>query len=374
MTLRLHIMITAAAFALNANAVPSFRTQCMETLSKAVKIDLSQCIGKNIDNDSTWSFSGKQLRVRTNVYGDISHIGYKLFDSRWAKDFEAQPLLDFIERYALEQDIFVREKDKVEETSKRRIVFIEGNASMLRLRTPEMPITINEKERREYSVEWGNGKQKVSMIIPADYQLFTGANAIELENIFERDVCRLTSTLIADTLPSNWKYSNISRSDNLIIASNGNYLSDMIRSDLYLEKAPEGKLVLLINESKPLQSVSNILLTGHSDKELPLELTIDKYGYLKTNIEITLQQFIIYCQQENCKLYLGIKTHTNETITATLFAVNSKMAYNHMISLTFPLSILHKGEGKIKGKLYAYTPLQNITEKFFINNINQNQQ
>lgn len=212
------------------------------------------------------------------------------------------------------------------------------------------------------------------MIIPADYQLFTGANAIELENIFERDVCRLTSTLIADTLPSNWKYSNISRSDNLIIASNGNYLSDMIRSDLYLEKAPEGKLVLLINESKPLQSVSNILLTGHSDKELPLELTIDKYGYRKTNIEITLQQFIIYCQQENCKLYLGIKTHTNETITATLFAVNSKMAYNHMISLTFPLSILHKGEGKIKGKLYAYTPLQNITEKFFINNINQNQQ
>ncbi|WP_195531687.1 hypothetical protein [Bacteroides finegoldii] len=374
MTLRLHIMITAAAFALNANAVPSFRTQCMETLSKAVNINLSQCMGENIDNDSTWSFSGKQLRVRTNVYGDISHIGYKLFDSRWAKDFEAQPLLDFIERYALEQDIFVREKDKVEETSKRRIVFIEGNASMLRLRTPEMPITINEKERREYSVEWGNGKQKISMIIPADYQLFTGANAIELENIFERDVCRLTSTLIADTLPDNWKYSNISRSDNLIIASNGNYLSDMIRSDLYLEKAPEGKLVLLINESKPLQSVSNILLTGHSDKELPLDLTIDKYGYLKTNIEITLQQFIIYCQQENCKLYLGIKTHTNETITATLFAVNSKMAYNHMISLTFPLSILHKGEGKIKGRLYAYTPLQNITEKFFINNINQNQQ
>lgn len=374
MTLRLHIMITAAAFALNANAVRRFVPQCMETLSKAVNINLSQCMGENIDNDSTWSFSGKQLRVRTNVYGDISHIGYKLFDSRWAKDFEAQPLLDFIERYALEQDIFVREKDKVEETSKRRIVFIEGNASMLRLRTPEMPITINEKERREYSVEWGNGKQKVSMIIPADYQLFTGANAIELENIFERDVCRLTSTLIADTLPSNWKYSNISRSDNLIIASNGNYLSDMIRSDLYLEKAPEGKLVLLINESKPLQSVSNILLTGHSDKELPLELTIDKYGYRKTNIEITLQQFIIYCQQENCKLYLGIKTHTNETITATLFAVNSKMAYNHMISLTFPLSILHKGEGKIKGKLYAYTPLQNITEKFFINNINQNQQ
>lgn len=373
MTIGFHIaMITMTAFTLSVNAASSFHTQCLESLSKAVKIDLPEHIGANVDNDSTWSFAGKQLRIRTNAYGDVSHIGYKLFDSRWARDYEAQPLLNFIERYALEQDVPDKKMDKAEEASKKYVTFIEGNASMLRLRTPEMPITINEKERRGYSVEWKNGNQTVSMIIPADYQLITGANAIELENIFERDIRRITSTLIADTLPDSWKNSSISRSDNLIIASNGNYLSDMIRSDLYLHKA-SGKNSILLDKSKPLQSVINILLTGHFDKEIPLELTIDKYGYLKTNIEISLQQFILYCQQENCKLYLGIKTHTDETITATLFAVNNKMAYNHMISLNFPLSILHKGKGKIKGTLYAYTPLQNITEKFFINNINQNE-
>lgn len=372
MTLRFHIaMITTIAFTLSVNAAPSFRTHCLETLSKAIKIDLPNRMGKNVDNDSTWSFAGKQLRVRTNAYSDVSHIGYKLFDSRWAGNNEAQPLLDFIERYALEQDAHIEKKDKVEEASKKRVIFVEGNASMLRQRTPEMPITINEKERRGYSVEWKNGNLKISMIIPADYQLITGANVIELENIFERDVCRLNPTLIADTLPDSWKNSSISRSDSLIIASNGNYLSDMIRSDLYLRET-SGKRSIVLDTSKPLQSVNNILLTGHFDKEIPLELTIDKYGYVKTNIKISLQQFIIYCQQENCKLYLGIKTHTDETITATLFAVNSKMAYNHMISLNFPLSLLSKGKGKIKGTLYAYTPLQNITEKFFINNINQN--
>lgn len=372
MTLRFYIaMITTTAFTLGVNAASSFRTHCLETLSKAVKIDLPDCIGKNADNDSTWRFAGKQLRVRTNAYGDVSHIGYQLFDSRWARSYEAQPLLDFIERYALEQDVDTKGMNKVEEASKKHVTFVEGNASMLRQRTPEMPFTIDEKERRGYSVKWGNGNQKVSMMIPADYQLITGTNAIELENIFERDIRRLTPALMADTLPDSWKGSSLSRSDSLTIASNGNYLSDMIRSDLYMHKI-SGKNSILLDTSKPLQSVNNILLTGYFDKEIPFELTIDKYGYVKTDIEISLQQFILYCQQENCKFYLGIKTYTDETITATLFAVNSQMAYNHMVSLDFPLSILYEGKGKIKGTLYAYTPLQNITEKFFINNINQN--
>lgn len=372
MTQRFHIaVITVAAFTFGVNAAPSFRIHSLETLSKAVKINLPEHIGENADNDTTWSFAGKQLRVRTNAYGDVSHIGYKLFDSNWARNYEAQPLLDFIERYALEQDVDIEKVDKAEEASKKHVTFVKGNASMLRLRTPDMPITIQEKERRGYSVIWGKGNQTISMMIPADYQLITGANAIELENIFERDVRRLAPVLIDNTLPDSWENGSISHSDTLIIASNGTYLSDMIRSDLYLHEV-SGKNHILVDTSKPRQSVNNILLTGHFNKEIPIELTIDKYGYIKTNIQISLQQFIIYCRQENCKLYLGIKSYTEQAITATLFAVNSKMAYNHMISLSFPLSILYEGKGKIKGTLYAYTPLQNITEKFFINNINQN--
>lgn len=370
MILRLLLaMIMMAAFTFTVNAAPSFRTQCLEKLSNAIKINLPDYIGENVDNDSIWSFAGKKLRIRTNAYGDVSHIGYKLFDSQWAKNYDAQPLLDFIERYALEQDVPVKTVDKAEEESKKRVTFTEGNASMLRGRTPEMPFSIHEKERRGYYVEWGSGSQKINMMIPADYQLITGANAIELENIFERDVRRSASALIADTLPDGWKNSSISRSDSLIIASNGSYLSDMIRSDLYLREV-SGKNKILLDTSKPLNCVNNILLTGSFDREIPLELTIDKYGYVKTNIEISLQQFILYCQQENCKFYLGFKTRTDDIITATLFAVNLKMAYNHMVSLNFPLTILSKGAGKVKGVLYAYTPLQNITEKFFINNIN----
>ena len=358
------------AFTINVNAATSFHTRCLENLAKAIKIELPDSIGENTDNDSTWYFAGKQLRVRTNNYGDVSHIGYKLFDSRLIKDYNMQLLLDFIERYALAQDV-MNEADKLEATNKEHISFLEGDASLLN-RSPELPITIHEKERRGYVVEWSNGKDKVCMQIPADYQLIIGADAIELENIFERDIQRIEPSLLPDTLPRAWKNSRISSADTLIMASNGSYLTDMIRSDLHLYTL-SGSMRILVDTLKPLQSLSNILLTGYFEQLIPLKLTIDKYGYTKSYLETTLQQFISYCQQEHCKFYLGKKMYTNEMLTATLFAVNHKYAYNHMLSIQFPLSILYGKGGTLKGTLYVYTPLQNVTEKFFINDIKQNE-
>lgn len=357
---------TWTTFTINVSAATSFHTRCLENLAKAIKIELPDSIGENVDNDSTWHFAGKQLRVRTNGYSDVSHIGYKLFDSHLIKDYNMQLLLDFIERYALTQDV-MEEVDKLEAANKEHITFLEGNVSLLN-RNPELPFTIHEKERRGYVVEWGSGKDKVCMQIPADYQLIVGADAVELENLFERDIQRIEPLLLPDTLPQAWKNSHISSTDTLLIASNGSYLTDMIRSDVYLHRVA-GNVHILVDTLKPLQSVNNILLTGYFEQAIPLDLTIDKYGYTKTHLETTLQQLLFYCLQEHCQFYLGKKTYTEEMLTATLFAVNHKMAYNHMLSIQFPLSILHGKGGKMKGILYVYTPLQNITEKFFIHDI-----
>jgi hypothetical protein len=369
---RLNIfLISMVAFTVGANAAPSFHTQCLETIYKVTKIDLPSFIGVNADNDSTWNYCGRTLRIRTNAFGDVSHIGYKLFNSAWARDYDAQPLLDYIERYALELDLKIEGRDPFEEESKNPITFIEGNAKMLSKVTPEDQVTIKEKERRSFIVEWNLGNKKLSIMIPSDYQLFTGANAIELENIFKRDISRIIISIPSDTIPIMWKNCDIYRKDSFLIASNGKYLSDMIRSDIYVKES-SGNVKIMIDKKKPLQAVNNILLTGFFNKEIPLDLTIDKYGYVKDHVTTTIQQFITYCQSEGCVLYIGIKSRTDDVVTATLFALNKRMAYNHMLSLSFPLSIINKGEGIVKGTLFAYTPLQNITEKFFINNISIN--
>lgn len=373
MSLRFHIawiMMAAAAFTFKVDAAPSFYTRCLETLSNALKLNLPDHMGTDVDNDSTWHYAGRLLRVRTNAYGDVSHIGYKLFDSQWAVTHDARPLLDFLERYALEQDVCREGVDKAEEASRKRVTFIEGNVSMFRNIDPETNCTVSEIERRSYTVYWEKDSLKVRLQVPADFQLFTGANAVELEQIFERDVRKTRPVPSEGTLPDGWMQGRRSNADSLFIVSNGCYLSDQIRSDLYLY-AQDEKLFLVRDASKPLQSVNNILLTGHFEKDIPLQLTVDKYGYNKSQIEITLQQLLAYFRMENCKFYLGIKDRTSDYITATLFAVNMKMAYNHTVSLKFPLRILDGAEMKVEGTIYTYTPLQNITEKFFINNIKQ---
>lgn len=371
------ILIGAAvAFTLSVDAAPRFRTRCLETLAKAMKMEFPSELGVNADNDSTWRFKGRNLRVRTNHYGDISHIGYKLFDSNWARQYESRALLDFIERYALEQDVPVEGMDKAEYSSRKNITFLQGNASLLKHLSSDQPLLIKEKERRFYHVEWGEKDSlKVRMHIPADYQVIVGANAIELEEIFERDLKRTSQALFPDSLPESWADGTCSYSEQFCIVSNGCYLSEQIRSDLYLCKASEKeresrrKYVMRMDKAKPFQTITNMLLTGYADRKIPLRLTIDKYGYSTATLDTFLQQVLRYFFQEGCRPYLGVKTYDRNTMTATLFALNSKMGYNHMLSMEVPLSILSEGRGEIKGKVYLYTPLQNITEKFFTNDI-----
>lgn len=350
------------------DAATPFHSRCLERIAAALHISFPNGMGKDMDNDSTWHYGGKPLRVRTNLLGDISHIGYKLFDSRFAAGYASRPLLDFLERYALEQDISFEGVDKAEEAVRKRMTFLEGDPSLIGERLPEMDCTIHETVRRSYTVEWGEGNRKVKVLVPADYQLFTGMNAIELEAAFERDVKRMVPIPADSLLSEVLRTGNRFRADSLVMVSNGNYLSDQIRSDLYLYEKAGGE-TLVLDAARPLQSVNNLLLTGYAAGEVQLELTIDKYGYQKSEIQISWQQLLAYFRMEKCQLYIGFKERCSGGIAATLFAVNPGMAYNHMVSIEFPLDILAGTGHLMKGKIYVYTPLQNITEKFFINNV-----
>ncbi len=365
MIIRIFILIIfSSAFVFKANAEPLYMVKCLQDLALAIKLDFPDNMETNREYDSEWEYKGKPLRVRTNSLGDISHIGYKLFDSDFANGFYARPLLDFIERYALEVEADILGEDKSEKESRRNVKFLEGNANMLSNLTPEVSVFINEQERRSFSVEWEANGNKVSMIIPASYQTLIGANAVELEQVLRRDVARLPRQLLPNELPDDWKDRKLSVSGDLAIVDYGNYLSDNIRSEIYIERKGD-KNVIVIDLSKPVQSVKNILLTGYFNKLIELDLKLDMYGYKKSNLMISLQQMIEYFRNEGCKLYIGIKSYNEKTVEATLFAVNMSMAYNHTMSVSFPLSLIKDGKGVIKGTLYAYTPLQNITEKFF---------
>ena len=211
--------------------------------------------------------------------------------------------------------------------------------------------------------------KKVEITFPADCQLLIGANAVELENMMKRDINRIMP-LTSNDIITDWTHVKTTRSQGHIIVEGGKYLSNQIRGDIYLQDI-HGKKQLICNRKNARNSITNIMLTGQFQRVIPMHLRIDKYGYKAEETDITLQQFIDYCKNEGCKLYFGIKTMNEKTLTGTLFAYNEKMAYNHVLSVSIPLNILDGKEEKINATVYAYIPLQNVTEKFFTQDIHE---
>lgn len=362
----------AVACAAMAHASPSFSTRRLQAIASATGISLPDAPAADCVNDSTWKYKGKALTVRTDAYGDISHIGYKLFDNRIAADYGTSGLLRFIERYALELDLKLDKHDADTRMAIDKIACTQGNASMLKLITPDTPFDIEEIERRMYRIKWNIGGKTLSLTIPADYQLISGADAVELEDIFERNIKRAATT-VPDNAIDAWNDSKTYRSGSQLIAAGGEYLSKMIRRDLYINEK-NGVRTVVIDRKRPVQTITNILLTGIYERELPMRLTLDRYGYKSTESEVTLQQFVNLCNAEGCTLYAGIKTHDSKAVSATVFALNTKFAYNHVLTVKFPLSILDGGNEPVEAVVYTYVPLQNVTEKFFTQDLQETKQ
>lgn len=363
-----YMALWCATLVLTASAAPVYQVPCLERLARSIGLALPDSLAPGVDNDSTWSYRGRVLRVRTNAYGDVSHIGYKLFDTSWAAAHDARPVLDFLERYALEEDV-LKPEDKSEATSRKDIAFLKGDATLLKTLTPATAFRLSEQERRAYVVEWEADDAPVSLRISADCQTLLGANLIELEEMLERNLLRTAAALPADTLPQAWHGCPVSTAGDVAVADGGSFFSDLIRARLYLhaDSTRPGAYRVQTDPARPAQAVNNLLLTGCARQAVALRLTFDKYGNIRKRLSVTLPQFVRCCNAEGCRLYLGVKERTETGISATLFAVNVKQAYCHTLSLVVPFSVL-RGSGAVVGTLYAFTPLQNVTEDFFMNN------
>lgn len=367
---RAMIMTMVAVWAFVAHAAPSFHTALHARIAAAVGLELPADMGADVCIDSVGLHHGHALRIKTNTFGDVSHIGYRLFASD-VSNSSSSVIFDFIERYALELDLRLDGRTPAERLSIDKVVCSRGNISMLRLVTPDTPFSLEEIERRMYRIGWTLPSGELRLTIPADCQLLKGANSIELEQIFERDVKRMP-LIPEDAVINDWSQAKVSRSGEFLIAEGGEFLSNSIRSDIYLREK-KGKRSLVADKTDPLRSVRNILLTGFTsgltDGEIPVKLTVECYGNKSSMVSVNYRRLLGYMRTEGCLPYLGIKARNDSLVSATLFAPNKALACCHVLSIKFPLSILSTGKGEISATLYAYIPLHNVTEEFFTKDI-----
>lgn len=356
--IRLWLSIIALVVAAASCSAATFRTRRLQQMASAVGLsDVSMGKGK----DTLVAYRGRNIRIKSNAFGDVCHIGYALFSQVDVERLKNEALRDFIERYTLELELSLDGRTPEERMEIDKMVISDGTWQMLRRISSGQLTGVEEINRRMYRLTWSIADKPLRVTIPADCQMILGADAIELENIVERDVNRYPVDAPIDL---RFQDARSSSSDSIRIIEHGHYLNELIRGDVYF-KCKDGDMKVYCDPRNPTRSISNIMLTGQFASPIPMRLNINKYGYKSSVVNTTVQQFVAYCIHEGCTLYFGVKASGDNRLSGTLFARNDALGYNHVLSVDFPISIISGGGDNVEAKLYAYIPLHNVTEKFF---------
>lgn len=350
-------------------AANTFRTTLLERMLSVVGIAMAE-LPANADMDSVAVIKGKPVHLRTNAWGDVVHIGYSMFNKELVAQYHNPYVFDFLERYLLELDLGLDNRNTQTRMEVDRVAMVQGNLAQLRSVTPltDITLSIDEIERKIYRVNCTIATKELSITVPANCQLLTGANAIELEQIFSHNVKRFMTITGSDAV-SDWSSMRVSRAENMLVTDGEIYMSKAIRNSLYLRE-DNGERKLICSPNAPSRSVSNIMLTGIFSDELPMELVLNRYGNQRDTLNVTLQQFIAYCKLEGASLYFGIKERSEQLLKGTLFAYNRNLACTHMLSVDFPLSLLEGQKATIRATAYVYIPVGHIADKFFVQDFN----
>ena len=346
----------------------TYRTERLRQIAAALSLRLPTDLKSEADLGTVANRGGKEIYATTNAYGEVSHIGYRLFAPELVAHYQNEPLFHFIERYLLELDLRIDGKTADVRMDVDQVVFTRGTTAILRTLTPTTNFSFDMEEIRNrfYRLTWtfGSENKDVSLVIPANCQLIIGANAVELEQMAVRDIQRAVAMSRKDIL-GRWAEAKGFRGEHALVLDGGAYMSRYIRGDLYVSEA-EGRNHPICTSSQPMQSVSNLMLTGIADKEFPLALTMNRYGGKRDQLNVTLSQYIAFCLAEGCKLYFGVKKQTDTELTGALFAYNQRFAYTHLLDVTFPLSLLSGQSGeRIRCMAYVYIPTKLLDDRLF---------
>ncbi len=341
-----------------------FRTQRLSDISRAVGISITDSTNIQYFTDSIHIFKGKPLHIKADEYGEIAHIGYKLFnDSVTILQKENIPIFDFVERYLLELDLMLDGRSPLERMKWDRVTLVKGTVGMLSRIDTNTPVSIEEIPRRMFRLTWLIGKEELTITFLSDCQLIRGADIIELENLAEKDIQKVMP-LTKDEIIQDWVSFQPQQSQNLYVIDGGYFISEMVRADVFL-KTKNGALELLCDKNNPTNSVSNIMVTGMFERIIPMTMQFKKYGHVTDTLNVSLQQFITFCKNEGCKMYYGVEKMNEEEIIGSIFAFNEKLAYNHILYVKFPLGILNGEEHTCLSITHTYIPLHDIEEEFF---------
>lgn len=318
---------------------PTYRTQELKRLATVLSVDAKLLK----EGDNYLVVKNQQIVVRVKD-DEVEHIGFRLFPND-IRSIDKSPVFDFLERYFLQLTYPPVVKTSSMMLRDDQFKFVKGSLATVRQIQPSDAFSYNY-DRYRYVVTWSReGKTLLAASFPVEYELMSGENKIEAENLLMTDVL------------------------NTPIHEENDIISE-IRNDTYITEAFSNRLYFINGEifchpDHPAESAANMMLTPNTPGLFQLHITQRMYGFKKTDFEVPLRQWISFCQDHGCKLYFGIENiQAQGTIEAVVIAVNKAENYNHVLSVSIPSKVVGERKGTIEAQLYPYVPTHNVMNLF----------
>lgn len=334
---RLIYIILGVALMLKASAQVNYRTAELQRLSKLLAVDEATLK----DGYNYLTVNGQQVIV--TVKGNtVNHIGLRLFGES-TRNLDNTPVFDFLERYFLQLKYPPTVKTAQKMISDDQFQFVKGSLKTVDDIRPTDGFGFNY-DKRQYTASWNrDGQPLLTVSFPVEYELISGENKIEAENNLLADIKR---TEVKDVAPKT--------------AHDPHYINENFSNRLYYQK---GELVSSVRH--PAESASNILLSLKAKGQYDLKVTQVSYGFKKTVFNVPLRQWIAFCQNSGCVLYVGIEDISEKgEVSAVVLAVNEAENYNHVLTVTIPQVTIHDKKGSLNARLYPYVPTHNVKSLF----------
>lgn len=330
-------IILGMILTLTASAQMNYRTAELRRLATVMAIDESSL------KEGYNYLDLKNLHLVVTVKGNtVMHIGLRLFAEETRK-LDDTPVFDFLERYFLQLKYPPTSITAQKMISDDQFQFMKGSLKTVDDIQPSDGFGFNY-DKRQYIATWNrDGQPLLSVSFPVEYELISGENKIEAENNLLVDIKR---TEIKDVASKT--------------AHDAHYINKNFSNRLYYQK---GELVS--SERHPAETAANMLLSLKAKGQYNLKVTQVSYGFKKTVFDVPLRQWIAFCQNNGCHLYVGIeKIGDKGEINAVVLAVNEAENYNHVLTVTIPQEAIHTMMGNLEARLYPYVPTHNVKQLF----------
>ena len=362
----MNIRLLTITVLLLAGLVPasaaSFATDRLQSIAKSLKLQGLDHLAEG--NYTHYKYRAHALNVRVNKYGEIEHIGLCLFP-QWRRDVSPSPIYDFLERNLLERLMPNLDESIRFKLGGEHVHFIKGSAqTALSIDTTDVNGFYEERiDYKTYRVSWNKKEHEALKItFDMDYQLLSGCNSIELDSRFMQMLRRFKQH------PYQTKELKFPDQGNFYVESGDTFLIRGFRNDLYYEYH-SGKWILTHDPNAVSKVLSNMMLSLDFSGSPQLTVSLDKHSDEKSTLVLPYKNWLQLCLDEGCVPFFGIKERNETAYKGTVLLANPRGGYAHLLSVTIPIeTLLNGGNGPVRGYLFVYIPLHNVSNDYFKSN------